>query len=220
VKTQQGKQYVICKTTANVMQILSCSVNNHCCKYKERNKLIVDIAANNAHGLKKLACKMLHAAGSAGWHASHKHEALMLVEQNKILAYIDMQLAAGFQWRWALRAGRHVSTLFSAANASFNSSASCCMENWKLYHRTWTHSRLIESITYSIDPILTQSLILLHWLWQSLYRQHKLTSWQQAPSIFTSDAGIHAGVTILGQNVLLTACICEQHIWPVRGYLC
>jgi len=60
----------------------------------------------------------------------------MLVEQNKMLVSFGMQLAADFQWRWALRAGRHVSTLLSAANASFNSSASCCMLNWKLYHRT------------------------------------------------------------------------------------
>ena len=150
----------------------------------------------------KPACKMLHATGNAGWHASHIHEALMLVEQNKMLVSFGMQLAADFQWRWALRAGRHVNTLFSAAKASFSSSASCCMLNWKLYHRTWTHSRLTESFKYFIYPINDPKVqnvgSVSAALWQSLCRPCELLSWQQAPSSLTSDAGIYAGDTNLG----------------------
>ena len=61
-----------------------------------------------------------------------------LAQDCNLYLYIAQAYALKPQRWWAVRAGRAVSTLEQAAKASLSSSASCCMENWKLYHRTCT----------------------------------------------------------------------------------
>ena len=50
-----------------------------------------------------------------------------------------------------------MSALEQAAKASFSSSASCCMENWKLYHRTYTMSFAAISSSLSTLKVLGAS---------------------------------------------------------------